>query len=94
MVIPLLIYSNADTEKVAIFKNNRGKAGIYCWVNNESGKRYVGGSIDLGKRFTQYFNLKHLIKVHMRIYKAILKHGHSKFSLEILEYCGPAKCIN
>jgi len=27
------------------------------------------------------------MKVHMRIYKALLKHGHSKFSLEILEYC-------
>lgn len=27
------------------------------------------------------------MKVHMHIYKAILKHGHSKFTLEILEYC-------
>nr|QID02856.1 GIY-YIG endonuclease [Orbilia oligospora] len=27
------------------------------------------------------------MKVHMKIYKAILKHGHSKFSVEILEYC-------
>lgn len=29
-ITPLLIYSNADIEKVAIFKNNRGKAGVYC----------------------------------------------------------------
>lgn len=27
------------------------------------------------------------MKVHMHIYKAILKYGHSKFTLEILEYC-------
>lgn len=29
----------------------------------------------------------------MRIYKAILKHGHSKFSLEILEYCAPENIL-
>lgn len=28
----------------------------------------------------------------MPIYKALLKHGHSKFSLEILEYCKPTQC--
>lgn len=25
--------------------------------------------------------------------KAILKYGYSKFSIEILEYCSPEKCI-
>jgi group I intron endonuclease len=29
----------------------------------------------------------------MYIYKAILKHGHSNFSLEILEYCEPSKVL-
>jgi len=87
VVVPVVVYSNADVEKVSIVKNNRGKAGVYCWVNNESGLRYVGSSIDLGKRLLQYYNLKHLMKVHMHIYKALLKHGHSKFTLEILEYC-------
>lgn len=29
----------------------------------------------------------------MYIYKAILKHGHSNFSLEILEYCEPADVL-
>ena len=27
------------------------------------------------------------------IYNAILKHGHSNFSLIILDYCSPDKCI-
>lgn len=85
--VPFLVYSNADTEKALIVKNNLGKSGVYCWVNNESGTRYVGSSIDLGKRFLNYYNLKHLIKNNMSIYKALLKYGHSKFSLEILEYC-------
>ena len=29
----------------------------------------------------------------MIIYKALLKYGCSNFSLEILEYCEPSKCI-
>lgn len=28
-----------------------------------------------------------------RIYKSLLKNGYSNFSLEILEYCAPEKCI-
>ena len=85
----MLVYWNADVEKALIVKENRGKAGVYCWVNNESGLRYIGSSIDLGKRLLQYYNLKHLMKVHMHIYKAILKYGHSRFTLEIFEYCDP-----
>jgi len=27
------------------------------------------------------------------IYNAILKYGHSNFSLTILEYCSPDKCL-
>jgi len=30
----------------------------------------------------------------MTINKALLKYGYSKFSLEILEYCEPSKCID
>jgi len=26
----VVVYSNADVEKVSIVKNNRGKAGVYC----------------------------------------------------------------
>ena len=29
----------------------------------------------------------------MRIFRALLKYGYSKFSLEILEYCDPTKCL-
>lgn len=86
-LIPALVYSNADTAKAGISLDNRGRSGVYSWVNNESGSRYVGSSADLSKRLGQYYNLEHLMKVNMSIYKALLKYGHSKFSLEILEYC-------
>jgi group I intron endonuclease len=29
----------------------------------------------------------------MYIYRALIKHGYSNFSLEILEYCEPSKCL-
>ena len=86
-LVPCLVYSNPYTEKAIIVKNNLGKSGVYSWVNKESGARYVGSSIDLGKRLVNYYDLKHLMKNNMSIYKALLKYGHSKFNLEILEYC-------
>lgn len=34
-VLPIKIYDNADTKKVLILKDNRGKAGVYRWVNKK-----------------------------------------------------------
>jgi hypothetical protein len=43
-------YSNADTDKLQILKDNKGKAGVYLFMHNESplrmlargkGKKYV-----------------------------------------------------
>lgn len=44
---------------------------------------------NLSKRFKQYFNYNHIAdtKRNMRIDRALLKYGYSKFKLEILEYC-------
>jgi len=45
-----------------------------------------------------YFSLKYLNKEILRnnsiIYRALLKYGYSKFSLEILEYCNKEYIIN
>lgn len=38
-------------------------------------------------RFYVYFNLAKLTRKKSNIYSALLKHGYSNFSLEILEYC-------
>jgi group I intron endonuclease len=40
-----------------------------------------------------YYNAKRLIKEKIAIYDAILKYGHSNFSLEILEYCDQSDLI-
>ena len=44
-----VIYINADVQKLDILKD-KGKSGIYFWVNKINGKTYIGSSKNLGKR--------------------------------------------
>lgn len=83
-VVPVKFYSNADTQKLEILKENRGKCGIYRWVNQINGKSYVGSAVNLSKRLSEHFigNKSNII-----IQQAFDKYGLSNFSVEILEYC-------
>lgn len=87
-------YANADTQKLGVLKDNKGKVGVYLWINNITGKKYVGSSVQLGIRLSQYFNINYLNRnISMRICQALLKYGYSNFSLQILEYCDKSECI-
>ena len=93
-IIPIKIYSNAETDKDQILSENKNKSGIYMWTNNINNKRYVGSSENLRARFMQYFNINYLIRDNsMWICRALLKHGYENFSLTIIEYCEPEKCL-
>lgn len=75
-----------------IYKDNRGKIGIYRRTNLLNGNIYIGSSTNLAKRFTLYFSLTYLQKQAKKnsiICRALLKNGHSNFSLDMLEYCDP-----
>ena len=86
--IPAAIYEDAFTMKKAILKDNAGKVGIYMLTNKLTGDIYVGQSIDLRKRFLNYFNLSYLSRRNeLIISRAIIKYGYSNFSVTILEYC-------
>lgn len=87
MVKPIIIYINADTDKLNLLADNRGKVGVYRWINKISGNTYVGSSINISVRMYTYFSLRSLAKSNRPIDRALLKHGFSNFSLEILEYC-------
>jgi len=64
------------------------------WTNLINNKRYIGSSKNLNKRFREYFNTNYLIKDNcMQICRALKKHDYSNFSLTILEYCSPDKCL-
>jgi group I intron endonuclease len=84
--IPAVFYENTNTEKSKILSENKGKAGIYLWEHKESGKKYVGSAIDLSKRLKIYFSFLALDQIDNYISRAIIEHGHSVFSLSIIEY--------
>ena len=93
-IIPIKIYSNAEQDKSKILSYTKNKSGIYMWTNNINKKRYIGSSQNLRKRFSEYFNDNYLIKDNcMQICRALLKYGYSNFSLTIIDYCEPEKCI-
>lgn len=98
--IPAAIYEDAFAMKKEILKDNAGKVGIYMFTNKLTGDIYVGQSINLRKRFLNYFNLSYLSRRNELIIsspgdpcpwgsrgRAIIKYGYSNFSVTILEYC-------
>jgi hypothetical protein len=87
-------YPNSDACKEKILSDNKNKSGIYKWENKINGKRYIGSSENLNRRFREYFNINYLLKnKSMYICNSLIKHGYFNFSLTILEYCSPDKCL-
>ena len=95
LVKPFIIYSDLVSNVKIIFKENKGKSGIYRWNNLITGASYVGSAVDLSRRFRDYFSLKfinkEILKNNSVIYRVLLKYGY--FNLEILEYCDKISII-
>ena len=89
-----LRFLNADTDRLDILKASKGKSGIYMWTNKLNGKKYIGSSVNLRRRFLEYYNTNRLlIETSMPINTAFLKYGYSNFSLDILEFCEISKLM-
>lgn len=43
-------------DRKTIFRNNKGKSGIYRFVNLRDGKSYIGSSVDLTRRLRDYLS--------------------------------------
>lgn len=95
--IPVKIYSDVEQQKKQIMLDNKNQAGIYHWINKETGESYVGSAVNLKKRFATYYSQCRIEEVLSRskshILSAIQKYGYSNFRLEILEYCDPDDLI-
>ena len=84
-------------KKLKILAENKGKSGIYMFNNFINGKYYIGSSDNLAIRFSAapaYFNVNYLIRnKNMAICCALLKYGYSNFTIRIISYCEPEKCL-
>lgn len=83
---PLVRYHNLILEKSEILFNNKGRTGIYLWTHVESGKIYLSSAFELSDRLRRYFSTSELKRGDNYIYRALISHTHSTFSLAILEY--------
>lgn len=90
---PRKFYSNAESYKKDILSENKNLSGIYCWTNQKTGDTYVGSGLDLAKRIRSYYQPSELERNPRHINRALLKYGHDKFKLEILEYCDKDKLM-
>nr|UYL26207.1 GIY-YIG endonuclease [Cordyceps militaris] len=82
-------YSNFYENRKQILKELKDRTGVYLFVNNINGHSYVGSSVHLAARMKNYLNkafLKNKQNSNMPITRALLKYGHSNFSLFILEF--------
>ena len=84
----LVVFLDADKDKLDILNYVKGKSGIYMWTNKLNGKKYVGSSVILKRRLLEYYNVNRLLnEKSMPINVALLKYGYTNFSLTILEIC-------
>lgn len=87
-------YENAYNMRKDIFIENKSKSGIYMLSNKLTNDIYIGQSIDISKRFRNYFNFSYInSKNSSFINKALIEFGYSNFSLTILEYCDKSDLI-
>jgi group I intron endonuclease len=88
-------YEDAYVMRKDILIENKGKSGIYMLTNKLTNDIYIGQSVDISKRFKNYFNLSYIkSKDSFIISRALIKYDYSNFSVTILEYCDKSDLLN
>lgn len=86
----VLFFKNVLINKRDIYKQLKGKAGVYLFINNLTGKLYVGSSIVLSKRMASHLYHANSSKdTNIILYRAMRKYKLENFSLAIQEFCKP-----
>ena len=84
----VMFFKNVLISKRDIYKQLKGKSGVYLFINNLTGKLYVGSSIVLSKRMASHFYHANSSKdSNIILYRAMRKYKIENFSLAILEFC-------
>lgn len=80
-------YLNPISQRLDIFKDTKGKSGVYCWINLLNGKYYIGSGVELNNRLNDYFqDWYYKDRANLVIVRAILKYGLGNFALVILDF--------
>ena len=53
-------YNNSLLSKPNALKDNKGKSGVYRWINRVNNKSYIGSSSNLYYRLLNYHNINYL----------------------------------
>jgi group I intron endonuclease len=80
-------FKNPLESKHQICFDFRNQRGCYLCTHKKSGKQYIGSSINLSSRLSEYYRAGYLKLQSTRgsaISRAIIKHGLNEFSLAIL----------
>ena len=84
----VMFFKNVLISKRDIYKQLKGKAVVYLFINNLTSKLYVGSSIVLSKRMASHFYHANSNKdTNIILYRAMIKYKLENFSLAILEFC-------
>ena len=85
----LLLFKDILNNKKDIYRQLKGRSGVYLFTNNINHKMYVGSSITLGRRICAHLHYASAnnSKNNQILYRAIKKYKIENFSLAILEFC-------
>jgi len=94
-LVPIKIFNDALVSKPYIVKEFKSNTIIYMWFNKITGEVYIGSSLKNRQRLSSYSWPSSLNSINKsRIYKSLLKYGHSNFSLIILEICNTSNSLS
>lgn len=84
-----LHFKNMKTSKREIYKQLKGKSGVYMFINNITKEVYIGSSITLARRISSHFYYATNSNVNSKLilYRAMKKYKLEHFSLVLLEFC-------
>jgi hypothetical protein len=54
----LILYNDSEFNKYKALKENKDKSGVYRWVNKLNNESYIGSSVNLIRRLSQYYSIK------------------------------------